>query len=992
MPLPFEDPADPHERVARQLAAALIYEGIVEARTSSGPDGTFYVWSAGGWRWRARGAPGPFGRPRLVHGGVAMRRAGRWVPAQAADLVRAVAGEGADAGRLAAELADTVAACARAERQPRPPSRRGLGFAALEAALDEGHPYHPSFKARTGFSARDHDRYGSCAAAPFRLVWLLVPRERLTLRGTGAGAHFWTEALGARGHRCALRRLAARGVSPARFGLLPVHPFQWTRLRATLAPHIERGEIVVLGRIGDRYGPSQSLRTVINVDRPRAANVKLPLDITNTSSVRTLEPHWVASAPALSAWLSRIVKSDPILCQRFPLLILEEHASVVFDRDGLLAPRMSALWRTSVLDLLRDGERAVPFTALTMIERDGRPFVDDAIRRHGLSRWIDRLVDVAVVPVWHLLVRHGIATEAHGQNMVLLHEDGWPTRLALRDFHDSVEYVADFLPANSAVPDFRALDPAYRDATPDRFFWMHDVEALRWLVMDTLFVFNLTELSLLLREGYGLPESAFWRRLARRLDRHAREEGLGQRLARLGHAAPRIAVESLVSRKLFCTAAEASHHVPNPFHIDNGPNNMIEIEGHTYDREALDRRLAGLAGGAPLALQPDHSYAVCHADPAVALAAFFAIREAGASILPIHPATPPAAARRLATAAGCSHLLYADAPAETLEPDGPTLPPGRLVQMTSGTTAAPKPVARPYEEVEEELRSYCTGFPAANAMTPVVACPTTHSYGLICGVLAGLLRERTPVVMRPDHPGRLLRRLHEAERPLLYASPAVLQVLSRLLGDSGRLHAAMTSGTLLPAPWFAAIRRCTDHLFQQYGTSESGVVAVNVQTQRPGDVGHLLAHHTLAQEGAPDAPVEIRVRTPWREVATRDLGYRTPEGMLVFLSRLDDTINVAGLNVYPKEVEDVALAMPGVADAVAVRQADPFAGERVALVFSAARAVSEAQLRAWCAARLAAHQMPVALMRVEEVPRLANGKISRRDLAATLAGPAAETA
>jgi acyl carrier protein len=104
--------------------------------------------------------------------------------------------------------------------------------------------------------------------------------------------------------------------------------------------------------------------------------------------------------------------------------------------------------------------------------------------------------------------------------------------------------------------------------------------------------------------------------------------------------------------------------------------------------------------------------------------------------------------------------------------------------------------------------------------------------------------------------------------------------------------------------------------------------------------------------------------------------------MLVFTARMDDTINVAGLNVYPSDVEDVVMAMPQVTDAVAFRKTDPVAGERVGLVFSASRPIAPHDLRRFCAERLARHQLPMEILQVRSVPRQANGKISRREVAA----------
>jgi fatty-acyl-CoA synthase len=409
---------------------------------------------------------------------------------------------------------------------------------------------------------------------------------------------------------------------------------------------------------------------------------------------------------------------------------------------------------------------------------------------------------------------------------------------------------------------------------------------------------------------------------------------------------------------------------------------MIAIDGVLHDPDALAGSEAAQAVLSAFGGPQGKRYAVCSPDPAAWLALFFAIRKAGASVLPIHPATPHVAARRLAVSAGCHVLIHHDAPPELL-PEAPASD-GVLVQMSSGTTGEPKPIARSWGEIERELSSYVSTFREPDDMTPVVACPTTHSYGLICGVLAGLERGRTPVLADPSNPRRLLKLLRETERPLLYASPAVLHTLAQLLPADQRIHAAMTSGALLPEAWFARIRMRTGRLFQQYGCSEAGCVAVNPDMAAPQDMGFPLPHHAVNAGADADRPAEIVIDTASRRISTRDLGHLRPDGMLVFVARLDDTINVSGLNVYPQEVEDVVMTMPGVTDAVACRVPDPFAGERVGLVFSAREEVPVAAMMEWCRRSLAAHQLPARVVQVEAVPRLANGKVSRRDIGARL--------
>ncbi|CAN7656344.1 AMP-binding protein [Neorhizobium tomejilense] len=425
---------------------------------------------------------------------------------------------------------------------------------------------------------------------------------------------------------------------------------------------------------------------------------------------------------------------------------------------------------------------------------------------------------------------------------------------------------------------------------------------------------------------------------------------------------------------------------------------MIQIDGRFYDHAYFDETSRRIAAQIGLAENDSGRYAVCFSETTQWLSLFFAIRKAGASVLPIHPGTPYAAARKLAITANCDRLFYNSLTAEVLDAEQEAPKPGRLLHMSSGTTGAAKCIARPWPEIDREVESYVVTFREPEGMTPVIACPTTHSYGLICGILVALKRGQVPVIVETANPKYLLKVLRETERPLLYSSPAILHTLSRLLPEGEKLHAAMTSGTLLPDPWFVQIRARSEHLFQQYGCSESGCIAINPDMRAAGDMGFVLPHLTAGTGTGSDDTGEIVVRSDGgTAIHTRDLGYRRADGMLVFVSRMDDMINVSGLNVYPGDVEDAVMAMLGVTDAVAFRRSDRFAGERVALLYSANQPVAPQDIREWCSRHLASHQLPMEMIQVAEVPRQANGKISRREVAARhaageFAGPEAGVA
>src|SRR5690606_29756599 len=112
---------------------------------------------------------------------------------------------------------------------------------------------------------------------------------------------------------------------------------------------------------------------------------------------------------------------------------------------------------------------------------------------YGAQRWVDRLLDVMLVPLWHVLVHHGVAFESHAQNLILIHRDGWPMKVALRDFHDTTEFVQDFLRSPERLPDLARIDPHFATVADDDGYRMASVEDLRELFMDTVYVFNLAD-------------------------------------------------------------------------------------------------------------------------------------------------------------------------------------------------------------------------------------------------------------------------------------------------------------------------------------------------------------------------------------------------------------------------------------------------------------------------------------------------------------------
>ena len=124
-----------------------------------------------------------------------------------------------------------------------------------------------------------------------------------------------------------------------------------------------------------------------------------------------------------------------------------------------------------------------------------------------------------------------------------------------------------------------------------------------------------------------------------------------------------------------------------------------------------------------------------------------------------------------------------------------------------------------------------------------------------------------------------------------------------------------------------------------------------------------------------------KVMLPGQVLRTGDIGYIDPQGFVFIEDRKKDMILVSGFNVYPNEVEGVAVTHPGVLEVAAVAQPDERAGEVVALfVVRKDPSLTEEQLIEHCRTQLTGYKVPKRVYFRDELPKTNVGKILRREL------------
>jgi acyl-CoA synthetase (AMP-forming)/AMP-acid ligase II len=119
---------------------------------------------------------------------------------------------------------------------------------------------------------------------------------------------------------------------------------------------------------------------------------------------------------------------------------------------------------------------------------------------------------------------------------------------------------------------------------------------------------------------------------------------------------------------------------------------------------------------------------------------------------------------------------------------------------------------------------------------------------------------------------------------------------------------------------------------------------------------------------------------------TGDQGFLNEAGYLTLVGRLKELINRGGEKISPREIDEVLLAHPAVAEAVAFGVVHPTWGEEVAAAVVLREAgATEADLLAYCKERLADFKRPKQIHITQTIPRTATGKIQRRIVAQAFA-------
>ncbi len=334
-----------------------------------------------------------------------------------------------------------------------------------------------------------------------------------------------------------------------------------------------------------------------------------------------------------------------------------------------------------------------------------------------------------------------------------------------------------------------------------------------------------------------------------------------------------------------------------------------------------------------------------------------------------------------------------------------------VIIFTSGTTAEPKGAVLRHRNVVSAVKNITEFLKWKSSDIDVNILTLSHSFGL--GNILCIFAAGGTVVLFPDSINlrKIINAIIEKKATTFAAVPATLRlILNNYLDDFKKcdkyLRFVQTNTSPLNPKMIKEIVAAlpsTDFNYY-YGLTEAsrsafialnknldkiksaGKISPNVELKivngqgenaSAGEVGEIcIKGRHVIQEYWQNPEANKKIKNSW--LHTNDAGYLDKDGYLYFQGRNDDIINVSGEKVSPEEIENIASAMPGIIDAVAVAMPDKLLGEAVKVFvkvenkdFNTDKVIQE------CRKKLEIYKIPKEVEIVKEIPRTENGKLRR---------------
>lgn len=373
-------------------------------------------------------------------------------------------------------------------------------------------------------------------------------------------------------------------------------------------------------------------------------------------------------------------------------------------------------------------------------------------------------------------------------------------------------------------------------------------------------------------------------------------------------------------------------------------------------------------------------------------------------------------------------LPQGGAPANPAQPHDPA-----VIMFTSGTTGSPKGVVQTHDNLLRAAYAGAYHQAFAEGRRAVFSLPLYHGFGLVVGLLSGMIVGGAIVPLLRFDPHALLTATERHRATYLMGVPtmtiAMMEQAKQQTYDLSSLTAVHSAAAPTPSWVWREIQQTfgCQEIFTSYGQTEVTATIVCTQPGDPIDVvaetqgcivmagvaglpdqdGRICEFKTIDPETGADLPHgasgELCTRGPMNSlgyfrrpeetaklflpggwIRTGDLGQFRPDGNLFLTGRSKELYKSRGELVSPKELEQLVTTHPAVAQAFFIGMPDDRWGETGCawIVRAEDCALDETDLRDWLAPKVAGYKMPRDIWFIAEgdLPKTGTGKVQKNRL------------
>ena len=335
------------------------------------------------------------------------------------------------------------------------------------------------------------------------------------------------------------------------------------------------------------------------------------------------------------------------------------------------------------------------------------------------------------------------------------------------------------------------------------------------------------------------------------------------------------------------------------------------------------------------------------------------------------------------------------------------------IMYTSGTTGTPKGVLLTHKGVIFGSQQKQEHVPLGVAERILCVLPLFHSGGLNDLAFTSLYCAATIVLRRNFSASEFWQCVQDYKVNGFYVVPTMWNILLRApeadTVDTSSLRLGLSGAAPIPPAQLSECeKRFNTQILEAYGVTENtGGVTANMENKRkfgsvgtafpdievkifdendkslaPGEIGEIVIKGGTVMKGyfnKPEATSQT-IRDGW--LYTGDVGYLDEDGFLFIVDRIKDMIIRGGVNVYPKELEEVISGHPLISEVSVIPEAHDIYGQvpKACVVLQRGEICTEDEIKAFCKEKMADYKVPETIEFRAGLPLSAVGKVLKKNL------------